>query len=111
MATFRIDPGRLSRRLVLEAPTAAPDGAGGIVTGFRTVARLFAAVDPLGPAEQEDTGFATWSRRLQVTLRYRSDLATGQRFRLGSRILVLESVTDPDETGRYLTCICREDQP
>lgn len=108
MARVSIDPGRLSRRLVLEAPVATPDGAGGMVTAYRSVARLFAAIDPQGPQEQEDTGFASFPRLLRITLRYRSGLATGQRFRLGTRTLVIEAVADPDETGRYLQCTCRE---
>ena len=108
MATFRFDPGRLNRRLVLEAPTAAADGAGGTLAGMRTVGSLFAALDPIGPLEQDDTGFARWPRLLRVTLRYRTDLAAGQRFRLGTRLFVIEAVTDPDETHRFLQCSCRE---
>lgn len=108
MVAFHIDPGRLSRRLTLEAPVATPDAAGGMVTGFQTVAKLFAALDPLGPLDQEDTGFAAWPRLFRVTLRYRADLAAGHHFRLGTRLLVIEGVADPDETGRYLQCTCRE---
>jgi head-tail adaptor len=111
MAGFTIDAGRLNRQLVLEAPSGAADGAGGIAPGFAETARFFAAVDPLGPEERDDTGFALTARLFRVTLRFRADLTLAHRFRLGSRVLSLEGLADPDERGRFLVALCREEAP
>ena len=44
-----------------------------------------------------------------ITLRHRDDVSAGMRFRRGARILGIVTVHDPDETGRYLACLAREE--
>lgn len=46
------DPGRLNRRLVLEAPVETDDGAGGVTRGFAAVATLWASVVPISAHEE-----------------------------------------------------------
>ena len=106
MARLSIDPGRLRHRLTLEKPRLLADGAAG---GFEAGEALFALVEPAGPVPVEDTGFAMPGQRLTVTLRFRPGLAAGQRFGFGDRLRVIEGAFDPDETGRFLRCLCREE--
>lgn len=109
MAVYRIDPGRLRHRLLLEAPVEQADGQGGVFPGFRTFATVWAAIEPMGPVETDDTGFAALSRQVRIILRFRRDIRIGQRFSKGQRLFVIEDASDPDEGGRFLHCICRED--
>lgn len=111
MARLQIDAGRLRHRLQIERPTMP---AGGSVSGaarFTAGDTVFALVEPLGPLGAEETGFALDARRLAVTIRFRPGVASGQRFRLGDRLLVIETAFDPDETGRFIRCLCREEGP
>ena len=40
----------------------------------------------------------------------RPDVKAGARLRRGSRLFAILSVHDPDESGRYLVCLTREEQ-
>lgn len=111
MVRFTLDPGRLNRQLGLDAPMQAADGAGGLSPAFAGAGTFFAAVDPLGPAERDNQGFSVTGKLFRITLRFRADITLAHRFRLGSRIFAIESLADPDETGRFLVAICREDAP
>nr|WP_316653297.1 phage head closure protein [uncultured Gellertiella sp.] len=109
MARFFLDAGALRHPLVLETPVGVADGQGGVSVSFAPLASLFARIEPLGPVETDDSGFADISRQIRVTIRARPDLRRGQRFASELRRFVIESVEDPDESGRYLVCTCREE--
>lgn len=109
MAPLFIEAGRLRHRLVLERPTGEADGAGGLEPGMEPGEAIYGLVEPLEPLALNDTGFAMPGQRLAVTIRFRPGLAAGDRFRHGARLLVVESAFDPDETGRFIRCLCREE--
>ena len=108
MARLFFDPGQLTARLDLEAPTEVPDGQGGVVVTWATVASLWAMIVPTSIERQE---FASQNRAVvthRITLRFRNDVTVAQRLRKGGRIFEILSIQDPDETGRYLVCLCVE---
>jgi SPP1 family predicted phage head-tail adaptor len=45
----------------------------------------------------------------RIWIRFRDGVSAGQRFHKGARLFAVKLVQDPDETGRYLTCLCEED--
>ena len=104
-ARLRIDPGALNRTLVLELPALS---ASGEATGYQPGITLQGEVQAAGPVTLEDTGFAETAALLAVTIRFRTGIVAGSRFRLGARLLSIEAAADPDETGRFLRCLCRE---
>jgi SPP1 family predicted phage head-tail adaptor len=108
MALVDLDPGRLTARLVLERPEQAGDGQGGAVTVYVEQARVWALVEPLRFAEEERGPGLAATVTHHVTLRARSDLQPGQRFRKGGRLFAITALRDPDETGRYALALCRE---
>jgi SPP1 family predicted phage head-tail adaptor len=81
-----IDPGMLDRRLTLEAPDETPDGAGGVVRSYQSVATLWASVEPIsarGEVVAVQSG-ATVTHR--IVIRYRADITTRYRLRDGARV-------------------------
>lgn len=108
MGLADFDPGMLSARLRLERPADTPDGQGGAVVGFEAVADVWARVEPLAADVEEVAGAGRIIVTHHVWLRFRADLAAGMRLVKGTRRFVVESVRDPDETGRLLLCCCRE---
>jgi SPP1 family predicted phage head-tail adaptor len=103
------DPGRLRLRLTLEKPAATPDGAGGFSIAFASAAVVAADVVPLQGEERrvgEGVGDVVAHR---VVIRHRADVETGDRFRLGERLLSIKSIFDPHEDGRFLVCLCEEE--
>ncbi|MBW8321633.1 MAG: phage head closure protein [Arenimonas sp.] len=109
MGLVDFDPGALTARLRLEQPVETPDGQGGAMVGFEAVADLWARIEPLGADVEEVAGAGRVIVTHHVWLRYRADLAAGMRLIKGTRRFVIESVRDPDETGRFLVCHCREE--
>jgi SPP1 family predicted phage head-tail adaptor len=96
------DPGELRERLVLEAPVETPDGAGGAVRGFATLATVWASLTPSGARGDfvaDDAG-ATVTHR--IVIRVRTDLTTRHRVRKDARIFRIVSLRDLDGGGRFL---------
>lgn len=106
MGIADFDPGRLSARLLLERPVPVSDGQGGAA---ETVASVWALVTPLAAKVEERAGAETVEITHEIWVRRRGDLVSGMRFVKGNRHFTVESVRDPDESGRYLACRCREE--
>jgi SPP1 family predicted phage head-tail adaptor len=97
-----IDPGQFNRRLLLEAPAITPDGAGGVIRGYQTLATLWAALVPVSARADvvaEGAGTAVTHR---ITIRSGPDVTTRHRFRLSARVFVIASIRDRDGEGRFL---------
>lgn len=109
MRARRIDPGRLRLPLTLEALAAVPDGAGGFSESWTALATLSAALEPVAAARRFGADQALATVTHVVTLRARPDLASGMRFTSSDRLFSIETVHDPDETGRFLVCRVREE--
>lgn len=109
MGLADFDPGQMSARLRLERPVATPDGQGGATIAFEPVAEFWARIEPLAAAPEEMAGAGCVTVTHAVWLRFRTDVAVGMRLVKGNRHLAIESLRDPDETGRYLLCRCREE--
>ena len=109
MRARRIDPGRLRRLLTLEAVTPEPDGAGGFTPNWTAIATLHAALEPVAAVPRFGADQALPTVTHVVTLRARPDVRSGMRFAAGGRVFAIETVHDPDETGRFLVCRVREE--
>ena len=109
MPVVFFDPGQMTARLDLEVPQAMADGQGGAVVDWTVAASLWARIEPVSTviAEQASADRARITHRVWV--RFRGDVAAGQRFRKGARVFWVRLVRDPDETRRYLVCQCEED--
>jgi SPP1 family predicted phage head-tail adaptor len=44
----------------------------------------------------------------RIIIRYRDDVASGWRFVLKERELVIVTLVDPDQSRRFLSCLCEE---
>jgi SPP1 family predicted phage head-tail adaptor len=96
------DPGKLNRRLVLEAPVEADDGAGGVARNFAAIATLWASVTPV--SAQEEIEAARLGARVthRIGIRFTSDITTRHRFRDDSAVYRIVSPRDRDGDKRFL---------
>lgn len=103
-----IAPGRMRTELTLEAMTGSPDGAGGQIESWAEIGTVMALVEPLSATDAvlADARAETVTHR--ITIRHRVDVSAGMRFSRLTRRFEVRSVHDPDESGRYLVCRCRE---
>ncbi|WP_416795934.1 phage head closure protein [Ciceribacter azotifigens] len=108
MATAAFDPGGMTARLTLEAPVDTPDGQGGATVTWSAVAGLWARIEPVTASVGEEAGgWVTITHA--IWMRHRGDVSSGMRLVKGGRVFVVETAHDPDESGRYLLCRCREE--
>ena len=102
--------GNLRHRLIHEAPDETPDGIGGVTRIWSALATLWGQIEPLSADDvmlaDKRIGLVTH----RITLRHRADVTIAHRFRLGSRVYAIRAVRDPEERGRFLECLCAEEQ-
>lgn len=104
----------LSRQMVLEAPTRAPDGAGGVTRGWEVMGTLWAEVVARTGREREGDGAQMSLTGYRITVRaapvgHAMRPRPEQRFREGTRIFRITAVAEGDLRGRYLTCYAEEE--
>lgn len=103
------EPGWIAHRIVIEQPTSTPDGSGGAIVAFATLATVWAAVEPVRAAATADADRLGAAITHRVTIRWRDDVVPGMRIRHRGRKLAVETVTDPDERRRFLLIEAREE--
>jgi SPP1 family predicted phage head-tail adaptor len=103
-----IDPGRLNRRLVLEAPVETPDGAGGVVRGFEAVATLHAEVTSAAAREEVEAARLGAAVTHRIVVRFSADITVRHRLRDGERLYRIVSLKDRDGRGRFLDIAAQE---
>lgn len=101
--------GALRRRVALERPDDAPDGAGGRVLGFAAMGSAWAEIAPARAVEAVVAGRFDGVVTHRVTIRFRADVGGGWRLVLGERVLRVLAAFDPDERRRRLTLLCEEE--
>jgi SPP1 family predicted phage head-tail adaptor len=100
--------GALRHRITIETPVDAPDDAGGFARSFTPLAQVWARIETSDAREQFEEQRLEQSRKLVVTIRWRSDVTSQMRFDFRGRKLLIRGVTDVDETRRFLSCACEE---
>ncbi|SLN21686.1 Phage head-tail joining protein [Pseudoruegeria aquimaris] len=107
-------PPQLNRRMVLESPLRTGDGAGGYSESWVAEGVLWATIQPRGGREAASVSGPLSLQRARITVRAAAPGSparprAGQRFREGTRIFVIEAVTEAEPAGRYLLCETREE--
>lgn len=105
---------RLNRKLALETPQRLPDGAGGFTEIWVPLGDLWADVSARAGRERGEAGLPVSAVSYTIVVRS-APVGTAsrpmpqQRFRDGSRVFVIQAVTERDRDGRYLTCFADEE--
>ncbi|MCE8006599.1 head-tail adaptor protein [Aestuariivita sp.] len=104
----------LNRKLVLESPERAPDGAGGYSETWVALGELWAGIQSRSGRERTSGTATVATVPLKIVVRgapygAASHPQPGQRFREGTRIYAITAVTEWDGHGRYLTCFAQEE--
>lgn len=104
----------LNRKLVLEARTQVPDGAGGYAEDWVALGEVWADVDARTGRREDwaELKLATIAHRITVRaapVGAPSRPEPGQRFREGTRVYAILAVAESNAWARYLTCFAREE--
>lgn len=107
---------RLTVPLELESPEQVKDGMGGYRVEWRVLGRLFAemkagagreALAEVGPRSEVTWRVVTRGFPEGDPRRPRPE----QRFRMGTRLFLIDAVAERDTFGRFLTSYAREEKP
>lgn len=104
-------PPNLTRKLVLEDPQRAPDGAGGYTETWVALGTLWAEVKSLSGRLAGDS---VSLQKYRITLRaspegFASRPRPDQRFRDNDRLYRIDAVAENGTGVRYLTCFAVEE--
>ncbi|WP_299614228.1 phage head closure protein [uncultured Tateyamaria sp.] len=105
---------RLNRRLNLESPSRASDGAGGYAESWTSLGVIWAELTARTGRETVTTGAAVSAVPYTVVVRgapvgHPERPMAEQRFRDGNRLFNIRSVAERDPEGRYLVCMADEE--
>ncbi|MAS13430.1 MAG: phage head-tail adapter protein [Nitratireductor sp.] len=105
-----IDPGAFRAELSLQKATLVSDDAGGHTEAWSETATIFGFIEPVRAAAPFGAGQRHERVTHRITLRFRTGVTGGMRIVRGTRRFSILTAHDPDETGRYLVCLCEEEQ-
>ncbi|MHB8110500.1 MAG: phage head closure protein [Syntrophorhabdaceae bacterium] len=100
--------GELNKRVSLQYSTRVADGAGGFTVTWATAAEIYAAVWPVSAKETIEAGQATMTITHRIRIRYRANLKSSWRIKLGSRYFNIVSIIDQNEAHKFLDILCKE---
>ncbi len=103
-----VGEGELRTRAILETPVDSVDDAGALVRVWQPVAPVWAKIAPRRGAELFAAGAQETVLTSEVVVRWRPDVASPMRFRIGARALLIRAAFDPDGGRRFLVCACEE---
>lgn len=100
---------RLNRRLVLEAPVRADDGAGGFAQAWAERGEVWGRVSARSGRERglAETPVASVAYRIVVRAAPHGSAMrpqAGHRLRDGAQVFVIRAVAERGEDARHLTC-------
>ncbi|MDQ0317835.1 phage head closure protein [Amorphus orientalis] len=101
--------GALDRRIVIEAPTSTPDGAGGVTVTWTPLATVWARVETLSAAERVRAGRPDGIATHRVTIRALSGIASGQRILVDGRVLTVRATRPSGDRDAYLVLEAEEE--
>ena len=103
-------PGDLNRRLLLQAPVDADDGAGGVSRSYQAVTTLWAQVVPVSARADVAADSLGAALRTRIVIRWRDDVTTRHRLQDGERIYrILSSRESADRRFLEISAEERED--
>jgi len=105
---------QLNRKLVLEAPSEAADGAGGVIATWVGLGTLWAEIRQGSGRELDQQSLAVASTNCRIIVRASpvgapSRPGAEQRFVEGTRTYRILAVAEMDSDQRYLVCHAREE--
>ena len=103
--------GVMRQRLSLDAAVESTDESGALQTTWSSLGDIWGQIVPASSGDRflADRQEETITHR--ILIRWRSEVQSGVRFRLGDRTFAVRSAFDPDERQRVLICRCEEIKP
>ena len=103
--------GVMRQRLSLDAAAESSDESGALQTTWVAQGDLWGQIIPASSGDRFLAERQEEAITHRILIRWRADVQSGMRFRLGARTFLVRSIFDPDERQRVLICRCEEIKP
>ena len=100
--------GRRHRVAIEQARDRTPNASGQLIPTWRTFADAYAEIQPLASSEKLRATELSANLTHRVRLNYIAGVDHTMRIRFGTRILSINSITNPNERNRSLELLCEE---
>ncbi len=105
---------KLNRKLILETVTRSDDGAGGFIETWTVLGTLWGAVSPRKGRYVTGYGGAVSQTGFEIVVRaapvgHSNRPLPGQKLRMGTRVFLVQAVTEDEPSPMYLTCQVEEE--
>ncbi|KKZ58562.1 phage head closure protein [Haemophilus haemolyticus] len=100
--------GKYNKVIGLQKQVNEPNDYGGIVSKWRTIANVRAAVEPLQGREFFSGAVPLGENIVRVRVRYGIEVDRTMRVKYGTRLLEITNIIDSKESHRELQLICKE---
>lgn len=100
--------GDLNRRAVLQQPVETEDGGGGKTVAWHDVAEVWAQDEPVSSRERLFAGQTMAEITRRIRIRFRADVRSFWRIRVGEAHYTIDSVIDMAGAHRFLELLCLE---
>lgn len=109
MRSVFFDPGQMTARSTWRRRKKRRTGRVARPYLCRNCFHVGALIEPVSEVREERAGADVFTLTHRIWLRFRSDIRAGMRLRKGDRLFAIGTWRDPDETGRYVCCLCEEE--
>lgn len=103
-----MNSGPLRHSVELQSYTSTPDGMGGEISSFSTIATVRAAIWPTSAKEMLQGNAPTLTITHRVRIRYYAGFQGNWRIKFGSRFFSVVSIINPNEKNELLDIMCKE---
>lgn len=101
-------PAPLCHRLLLQGRSEQVTDEGELLTTWTNVAKLWGALTDSRVVRSEEAQQMAEVAQHRIIIRHRRDVVSGWRFVLNEQQLTILTVIDPDQSRRFLSCLCEE---
>ena len=103
-----IRAGKYNKAISLQKQVNESNDYGGVVSKWKTVANIRAAVEPLQGREFFASASVTNENIVRIRIRYGTSVDNTMRVKYGSRSLEIMNIIDSKEAHKELQLICKE---
>lgn len=103
-----MDIGGLNRRVDILQLIEERDKFGGVVGEWRSVARVWAKIEPISGTEYYQAQQVNAETTTRITIRYRAEINVMHRIQYGAKLYEIIGVSDSETGHRMIILNCKE---
>lgn len=105
---FFLQAGDFNARLEVQSSVDIDDGCGGTTGSWQLAFEVWAKIVPVKGVLITEADSQRATQTHWIYIRKNSAISSKNRFQNGQRVFEIQTIIDPDESGRFMKCYVRE---